>query len=450
MIDIHKSLNDQFLTYLNQIGVETLNTKLLLGFSGGVDSVALALFLKYNNIPFSLAHMNFQLRGEESNKDEQFVKDFAKKFKLKYYSIKVDTNKKAILGKKSIQMIARELRYDWFNELLKKGDYNYLCTAHHLSDHVETILFNLTKGTGIEGLHGILPKRGNLLRPLRFMTKDQIVEMVSSLGQEWREDKSNKSVKYSRNKIRHQVIPLLKEINPSFEKTLGNSSVIFHEIEKRLFSSLLKFKEKFVSQVKNEIFINIKEIEETDFILLFYFLKEYKFDFSTVENVFSNKLGSSAVFYSQAHKYVLHLTHNKAVLIENFNRELEREAVEISITEKDKECFEHLFQLEELKLNSIKDLGGNENIFIDEKHFPIVVRKVKEGDKIRPFGMRNGQKKVFDLLQDEKIPNYLRKDVLIIASKDQVILSVLGIRNSESLRITKFPCKLIKITMEKL
>ncbi|NME69982.1 tRNA lysidine(34) synthetase TilS [Flammeovirga aprica] len=449
MIDIHKTYNDQFLTFLNRIEVRITENKLLLAFSGGVDSVALALFLKYNNVDFALAHMNFQLRGEDSNEDESFARSFAERIGVPIYIKKVDTNKEVEESNQSVQMVARKLRYDWFQEILNENNYDFIATAHHKSDHLETILFNLTKGTGIEGLHGILPKRGNIVRPLLFLTKEEIVQIVTENKWKWREDKSNQSTKYARNKLRHQVIPILKEINPSVEKTIQLSSELFYKVEQNLFNQLESFKKKYVKTENEEILIDIREVKAVDEILLYYFLKPYQFDFVTVQDLYRNKDKSSLIYYSANNVMALHTTQNVAILKEEVKKAKEFD-VATNITNDEKEFFynDNKISVSKIVVNNRAEAVA-ETLLITEDRFPLTIRKVMKGDRIKPFGMKSGSKKVFDLLQDEKIPQYLRSEILVLESHDGEILSVLGIRNSESLRIRNFPCKLMKISIEK-
>ncbi|WP_172665820.1 tRNA lysidine(34) synthetase TilS [Flammeovirga sp. OC4] len=421
----------------------------MLAFSGGVDSVVLALFFKLNKIDFALAHMNFQLRGEDSLHDELFARDFAEKIGVPIFVKKVDTTKKVEEDQQSVQMVARRLRYDWFQEILKGNNYDFIATAHHKSDHLETILFNLTKGTGIEGLHGILPKRGNIIRPLLFLSKDEIIQIAQDSQLEWREDKSNQSTKYARNKLRHLVIPILKEINPSVEKTIQLSSELFYKVEQNLFYQLEIFKNKYVKESEEEMSIALREIQSIDEILLFYFLKPYQFDYKTVQDLYQNKDKSSLVYYSANKVMALYTTQNDAILKEISDRTSDF-SLATNITSEEKEFFHkhNKVIVVEKQIHSVDEMSFD-HIYIPESLFPLTIRNVNKGDRIKPFGMKKGSKKVFDLLQDEKIPQYLRSEILVLESKDGEILSVLGIRNSESLRIRNFPCKLMMISIEK-
>ena len=199
---------------------------LLIAVSGGIDSVVLTHLLKKLKFRFELAHCNFKLRGKESNKDEQFVLSLAKKINVPSHTIQFETESYAREKSISTQMAARELRYNWFQELCLKNSLDYILTAHHKEDIFETVLMNLTRGTGLDGLTGIPEMNGNIIRPMLPFTRNDIIVYASRNKIQWREDQSNSSIKYARNKIRHKVVPVLKELNPNllstFDQTLDH------------------------------------------------------------------------------------------------------------------------------------------------------------------------------------------------------------------------------------
>ncbi|MBB6461261.1 tRNA lysidine(34) synthetase TilS [Flammeovirga kamogawensis] len=447
MNDNPLALEDQFLTYLKSKGLDISNIKLLLAFSGGVDSVGLALLLLKHDIYFEIAHMNFQLRGEDSHGDEQFVKDFSSENNIICHIKKVDTTLEVQKSGKSTQMVARDLRYDWFKELKKQYNLDYISTAHHRSDSVETILFNLIKGTGIEGLHGIQFIRNTIIRPLLFTSKDQIKRYVEYKKQNWREDKSNQINKYARNLIRNKIIPLMREINPAVEKSIDVTSNKLSKIENVFFSNINEITSKYWKKNGDTILIDFEKyshLEDID-IILFYQLKKYRFDFDTALNIIQSYNLNSLKFFSIDKDYVIY-THNNTLVLENNNEKelIIRQSLKIDFKEGFYSFDTNSYQTSVVTINSISSIE-NASIYISEKYFPITIREVNKGDKIRPFGMKNGRKKVFDLLQDENVPSYLRKKTLVIVSCNEEILSVVGIRNSEVLRIEKFPVTLMKI-----
>ena len=198
------------------------DNKLLVAISGGADSVALFLCLKELGYDLELAHCNFNLRGDESDNDEAFVRQLADKFRVKLHLKSFKTQKHADKNKVSIQMAARDLRYKWFNELLVDNNLNYIAVGHHKNDDIETFFINLTRGSGLKGFLGIKSKKNNVIRPLLCVTRLEVEAYLSAVKQSFREDSSNKSVKYLRNKIRYELIPLLTEINPSIEETISD------------------------------------------------------------------------------------------------------------------------------------------------------------------------------------------------------------------------------------
>ena len=205
--------------------------KLLLAFSGGVDSLVLADLLHKAGYNIELAHCNFQLRGQEAKDDTAFCENFAKSINTKFHVIYFDTKAYAAEHKLSIQMAARELRYNWFKSLKVEHSFDFILTAHHANDNVETVFVNLIRGTGIKGLQGIPEKQNDIVRPLLFATKDEIKDYAIKNKLVFREDSSNQEIKYKRNFIRHQIIPELKKLNPALEETFSTSIQFFKQSE---------------------------------------------------------------------------------------------------------------------------------------------------------------------------------------------------------------------------
>ena len=224
----------KFQNYIAAEQLFDLQDSVLLAVSGGMDSVVMAHLFFKAKFKFAIAHCNFGLRGEEADADEKFVKKLARKYKVPYFSEHFDTQAFADQEKISVQMAARVLRYEWFEKIRKEQQFQYLATGHHLNDMVETVLFNLTRGTGISGLHGILPKQDTLIRPMLFADKEMIYEYVVKNELLWREDSSNQSVKYQRNLIRNEIVPLLKNINPNLENTIRQTIEKVTGVEKNL------------------------------------------------------------------------------------------------------------------------------------------------------------------------------------------------------------------------
>ena len=243
--------------------------KLLIAVSGGVDSVVLCELSKQSGYDFVMAHCNFQLRGTESDRDEQFVKELGEKYKVEVLVKKFDTQKYSEDNKLSFQVAARELRYNWFYELLESSTFNiqhstfnYLLTAHHADDNVETLLMNFFKGTGIAGLKGILSKQGKLIRPLLFAGKAELVNFAAENKLAFVEDSSNASDKYTRNYFRNQLIPGLQKVFPKVDDNLTGNLHRFREIELLYRQSISLYKKKLLEQKGNEFHIPVLKLQQ--------------------------------------------------------------------------------------------------------------------------------------------------------------------------------------------
>ena len=275
----------KFNNYIDENNLFTKEDKLLVAVSGGVDSMALLCLLWTNNYNFGIAHCNFQLRGDESNQDEQFVERFAPFVTDKFHKKRFDTEGYALAEKMGTQEAARELRYAWFEELRQTFDYQYILTAHHASDSVETMLFNLSRGTGLKGLTGIKPKNGYLIRPLLFASKTDILSYVKEYNIVFREDSSNKTDKYARNLIRHSVVPKFKKLNNEFEQNALNTINKLNEAQDLIDFTVNKVRLDIVSKRNNQTFISINELKKLPAIktVLFQLIKTFNFNEHQIE-----------------------------------------------------------------------------------------------------------------------------------------------------------------------
>jgi tRNA(Ile)-lysidine synthase len=277
--------------------------KLLIAISGGVDSVVLTqLFVSLNEVEVSLAHCNFKLRDAASDQDESFVKELGNELQIQTFTKSFNTNAYASEQKVSTQVAARELRYKWFNELLSKYGFDYIATAHHADDNLETFLINLTRGSGLDGLTGIPTINKNVIRPILDFSRVEIEDFAKDKHLKWREDESNASTKYVRNKIRHHVIPVLKEINPSlldsFQKTTSNLQGSQHIIDQTIEDLKIK-----IVTIENDVAtIDLSEFHQlsNQKAYLFELLKAYGFtEWNDVSNLIT----------AQSGKFVLSKTH---------------------------------------------------------------------------------------------------------------------------------------------
>ncbi len=364
--------------------------KLLIAISGGLDSVVLYHLLATLNFDISLAHCNFNLREKESDLDEEFVKKISQKTSNQIFIKSFDTEKYSIDNKLSTQIAARELRYTWFQELIGKHNFDYILTAHHADDNLETFLINLTRGTGLEGFTGIPKINGNIVRPLLPFSREEILKYAKEHNIEWREDASNASTKYTRNKIRHQVIPVLKEINPSllssFEKTLENLQESQQILEDRIEEVSSKIIETKGAITK----INIDKIQQLSNPkgYLYQLLKNHSFtEWNDVYDLLSAQSGKQV--FSKTHRLLkdrefLFLT--KKEVSSSIKESFEIAENQPEITQPIHLIFEEIQE---------KSTENKQTIYVDKDllKYPLVVRKWQNGEYLYPTKMQ-GKKKL--------------------------------------------------------
>lgn len=395
--------------------------KVLLTVSGGRDSVVMVYLFHEAKLNFGIAHCNFNLRGEESDKDEKFVKNLAKKFDVPFFSKSFDTAFFAKENKISTQMAARELRYNWFEELRAANNYQFIATAHHKNDVAETVLINLTKGTGLSGLHGISSKNKKIIRPLLCFNRFEIDDFIEKNSIDFREDLSNKEIKYVRNKIRHKVIPELEKINPAFIETMFNETLQFSELEQLLEKKIDDERKKCVKELSQHIEIDIEQLTKLAPIrtYLYYFLKPFGFNFTDVEDVLNSlNKQSGKTFLSGTHQ----LIKDRKKLIVSALKEVDDLSYSIdSISD-----FKNLpvsidsNMLEKNVVSSIKKLKTLAYLDADKISYPLVLRRWKTGDRFKPFGMKNS-KKLSDFFIDEKLSLKEKDNVWLLTQKNQII-----------------------------
>lgn len=421
-------------------------SKILIAVSGGIDSVVLTHMCYKLNLNIALAHCNFNLRKDESDADEAFVLQLAKDLNLEVFVKRFNTNLYAKKHKRSIQMAARELRYNWFDKLAKQQEFKYIVTAHHADDNLETFLINFTRGTGIEGLTGIPEINGNYVRPLLQFSSLNIKEYAKENHINWRDDSSNKLVKYLRNKLRHEVIPVLKEINPSllesFQNTLQNlqesSSVVTDRIDMFLTKSIESENDNVVSFKISE-FSKLKNPKP----YLYEVFKQYGFtQWHDIVNLLAAETG----------KYVMSPTHR---LLKN------REHLLLSSIKFETNTIEIVISQES---NSVKTPFGtltfqeakpefktdSNVIYIDKSHveFPLVIRKKLEGDVFYPEGM-SGKKKLSKYFKDEKMSLVEKENTWLLCSKNNTIIWVIGKRADNRFITTQNTKQILKIELLK-
>ena len=443
---------EQFKNYIKKENLFKIEDKILLAISGGMDSVVMLYLFHKAGFNFGIAHCNFTLRDKESDADEIFVKKLSEEYKIPFFLKKFNTKQYAEENGISIQMSARELRLKWFYSLMKSENYDYVATAHHLDDQIETLLINLSRGTGIAGLHGILPKQKHLIHPLLFTYRKNISDFIKENNLNYREDSSNKTTKYTRNKIRHQIIPVFTDINPSFKNIVNKNIDRIRESEKIYKTEIRRVKKKVIYTKQNKIFINIRILKSFDNIstYLFEFLSEYNFNFQVVEDIVKSLDEiSGKQFYSSTHR----LLKDREYLIVA-SKETENE---LSFGD-DYFIEENLSEISKPVNLSIKIFDKNNDSIIPKDSntaslnyskldFPLTLRKWKKGDYFYPFGM-NKKKKLSDFFIDQKLSIIEKENVLLLCSKEKIAW-IIGHRIDNRFRITDNTRKIYQLKLSK-
>lgn len=412
--------------------------KILLAVSGGIDSVVMANLFYRSNYDFSVVHCNFGLRGIESDGDELFVKDLAAKYNKVFYSEKFETQSYANDNGVSIQMAARELRYNFFRQLAEHYSINFIATAHHKDDEAETFFINLLRGTGISGLTGINANNQGIIRPLLFASKENITEYAISARLKYREDSSNKEDKYLRNKIRHIIIPALKQIDPVFDETLHSNMQKLYQAETIYKTAIEKKAAEIITETQNNISINISQLLATEApeTYLYEFICKYGFNYSMINNIISICTSSipGKIFKSSSH---ILLVDRDNIIIRKLEKDGQQKSV-FHINNTDKEIFEpiHLTICRTRIDNNFKIPVESNNAFLDASKikFPLVIRHWEKGDYFYPLG-NNGRKKLSDFFNNLKINRFEKEKIWLICSEGNIIW-IAGYRISNKFRIT--------------
>ena len=415
--------------------------KALLAVSGGMDSMCLwYLFRKYQ-LPHVVAHLNYGLRGKESDGDEQLIRKIAKEHKVELLVKKVDP--KNFQKGTGIQERARKIRYDWFEELMKEHNCDYLCTAHHLDDSLETFLINLSRGAGLKGLGGIRSNE-SLQRPLINLSRKQIAKCVDQQKIEHREDSSNAKDHYLRNWIRNKLLKKWKKKDPKLLKKAAKSISILQESRALLDHFIEKEAAKYAfdGQLPFSFPLDDQEDKRLSKEILFYLVEPYGFNRSQLNDLMlaHEKKHSGAMLYSD--EYRLILDRQKVILDE---KEEELENLEISIPEEGIEMEEPInLSLDRIERSQI-ELGKKRTEYLDadQLHFPLLLRKWKEGDKMQPLGMK-GKKKVSDILIDAKVSIQQKEETYVLISKKEIVC-LLGHRISEKFKLNEDSQKVLRI-----
>ena len=425
-----------FENYIQENQLFSKEDKLLLAISGGQDSVFLFHLLLQSGYEFSVAHCNFQLRGTESDLDEQFVKDLCEQHKIVCHVKLFDTKDEAKKLKLGTQEIARKLRYDWFDELRISENYRYVLTAHHKSDNTETMLINMMRSTGISGLHGIQNKNGYLIRPLLYISRSEILSRIQAQEIEFRHDQSNDGDSYLRNKIRHHIVPEFEKIEPKIDEVFYNVSSHINEFEKLSENILNNLWESNVTLsngafcIPDSIFENIIRPN----ILLYYCLKKYGFNAVSLkpfEKIDSIVLGS--VIYSNDWQITRErggFDLRKKTSFDSYSQIINSFHDSASFQEID-------ITFKTIPKNEV-DFSQENTLFFDSTkcQFPLLIRTWEAADKMQALGL-SGHKKISDILTDKKINTSERKSQLVLLDANKSIMALLPSTCSEAHKISQ-------------
>lgn len=419
---------------------ELLKHKFLLACSGGLDSVLLSYLCNQCGMDFILAHCNFRLRGDASDGDESFVKSLAKSLDKPVLVAHFDTMGYVNNNNVSVQMAARDLRYSWFKNQLKEHHINFLVTAHHADDNLETFLINLSRGTGIEGLTGISEKTGNIRRPLLKYFRVEISKYAMEKKLEWREDESNTDTKYLRNKIRLEIVPKLKELHPTFLENFEKTQEYLKQTQEISENEIKKIQNKLFIKQNGYIKIGIAELEELEPLAAYLYAIFQEYGFTEWDNVRSLLHGMSG---KSVHSKKYTLLKNRDYLILAKNKENEK--VEFQI-EEDQEQVTTPIKFELSQVSEKKDNTPN-IIYIDKNalKFPLTVRKWNQGDYFYPLGL-NGKKKLSKFFKDEKMDLFSKKEQWLLCS-DNKIIWVIGRRADERFKVVNTTKEILRVTI---
>lgn len=438
---------NRFIQYVKEYNLFENNQTILLAVSGGIDSMILCdLFLK-SNFKFAIAHCNFHLRGEESNRDERFVREYAQKNNIKIHVKDFDTYSYMKEKGKSMQVSAREMRYSWFNELLKEEGYSYIATGHHIDDSIETFFMNILRGTGIAGLHGILQKVNLVIHPLLFTGRAEIVNYQKENKLEFVEDSSNATTKYTRNKIRHELIPLVKEIAPNFDKIISKEIERFRETEV-VFRSVINDAKTELLEIENQtIKISIEKLKSyvPQKIFMYEILSDFGFNEATINSIEDALLETSGKqFYSETHRLVK--DRDYLLIVKNKPQNLNQYLIEESQTSVYSPIILHLEVLKDLQYVKIPKNKEVAMLDYDKLSFPLILRKWKKGDSFFPYGLK-GEKKISEFYKNLKYSILDKENQWLLCSENDIIW-VVGQRIDDRYKITKSTKTIFKIELD--
>ncbi len=430
-------LEQDFLAFINDNHLFDTTTRVLLAVSGGLDSMVMAELVHRIKQPFAIAHVNFGLRGADSDADALFVENKANDYGVPFHLVQFDTAALAAARKISIQMAARELRYDWFARLIREQGYTGVATAHHLNDVLETMVFNLTRGTGLAGLHGIARYQHGVVRPLLFATRAQLAAFADEHMVAYREDSSNADDKYARNRIRHHVVPVLTELNPGLWQTLPHTLERLRAAEVLVQTELARSWQQTVVQQGSQTLLpadTLNGLPEPAFRLAEW-LKPFGFTVDQTGKMVECLTKPVGQLFTSATHRVLHERDGLVLDLLPVPADYEIfltdwHQIPILVPERFTLTVEVMY-----KPSQFKPLADPAMAYLDadKLQFPLTIRPWQQGDRMRPLGM-GGHKLVSDVLNDMKLSRTEREQTAVLVSGHEIVW-VIGRRIDHRFRI---------------
>lgn len=445
-------LLDRFHEYVKRKELFTHEDKILLTVSGGVDSMVLMSLCVNSGYHVGVAHCNFQLRGNESDEDEIMVQEATRRYGIECHCKRFDTVGEMELTGESMEMAARRLRYNWFHSLCEQYGYTVIAIAHHADDSIETFFINMLRGTGLRGLTGISNQVGRVARPLLFATRKEIMEYATHKHIHFREDSSNRTTKYLRNKIRLGLIPRIKEIAPRFTPTMQSNISRLTNAQKFIDYAIDNIYKHIVEQ-KGDIYTlhpgRIEHMDSKEFVIYEILSSRFAFKGDVVDKLcHALKTESTGKrFYSRSH--VAYIDRGKVII--SIIGEDDDCMIEVAAGQTKAYCGNAVLHFELCNIDDIATLRQPENIALldaEKLSFPLKLRRWREGDQFSPFGML-GTKKVSDFLIDSKVSMIEKKRQFVLLSDDEIVWLV-GRRISDEKRITRNTEMVLRITKENI
>jgi len=424
-----------FEKFIREHGLCRPEDKVLLAVSGGVDSVAMTHLFRAANYNCALAHCNFQLRGLDSDADEAFVRSLSDTAGYPVYVKQFDVERGIRDGGGSVQMVARELRYSWFQELAAEQRFDAIATAHNLNDSVETFFLNITRGTGIRGLLGIPARNGNIIRPLLFSTRREILDFCKVNGLEYRVDSSNLETKYARNKVRHDLLPVLEQINPAYLKVIARDMQSLGEVEAIFREAVNEKREELFRTTRDRTTIEIASLRslQPQGTWLHELFSPYGFSRSQCEGIVQI-IEASPGRRSISPTHQLYKDRESLILVKTELKEVQRYYLE---SPDQPSSLPFSMDVEVVKKSALKEIPPDHTIAcldMDLIQFPLTIRHWLHGDYFYPLGMEQ-MKKLSDFFVDNKVPLPEKERTWILASGRKIVW-IIGLRIDHRFRIT--------------